>query len=272
MVKFNVHLYREMKLLFPGIEAETPEAAGAIAREKPTDDAEDIEDCNGEDLAALIDVAGDEDYSQSVTIEFETESQRRATPKLLAALDDILPYAVNESESLYECWKRDNEESAKQALDACEGAIEQARIAIAEANTAGITLSPAGSDAGNPAETRYVIGSAERAYWSNAGGWGDYGAADVFTAAERATLRLPLGGQWAALKPYSVLLLNPDYINDWGNETYYAFVEAPGPDAAVDAARRQAVAAQEVEIDDPDDFALLLVTEGHHPNEPIFNR
>ena len=34
---------------------------------------------------------------------------------------------------------------------------------------------------------------------------------------------------WSALtvnKPYSVLLLNPDEINDWGNETYYAFVES----------------------------------------------
>ena len=74
MPKFNVHLYREMKLLFSGVEADTPEAAAAIAREKPTADADDIEDCNGEDLAALIDVAGD-DYSQSLTIDFEAERQ-----------------------------------------------------------------------------------------------------------------------------------------------------------------------------------------------------
>ncbi len=33
-------------------------------------------------------------------------------------------------------------------------------------------------------------------------------------------------------KPYSVLLLYPDYANDSGTETYYAFVEAADPIAA----------------------------------------
>ena len=81
---------------------------------------------------------------------------------------------------------------------------------------------------------------------------------------------------WAELtgnKPYSVLLLYPDYANDSGTETYYAFVEASDPIDAVAVAQRQAVAAQEgVEIDDPDDFAPLLVTEGHHASEPLFNK
>jgi hypothetical protein len=86
MTTYNVHLYREMRLLFERIEADTPEAAASIARETLTDDANDIEDCNGEDLGALVDVIGDEDYSQSVTIDFEAERHRKAAAKLLDAL------------------------------------------------------------------------------------------------------------------------------------------------------------------------------------------
>jgi hypothetical protein len=80
---------------------------------------------------------------------------------------------------------------------------------------------------------------------------------------------------WAELagkKPYSVLLLYPDYANDSGTETYYAFVEATDPIAAVVVAQRQAFADQEGVIFPPDDFAPLLVTEGHHASQPLFNR
>jgi hypothetical protein len=75
-----------------------------------------------------------------------------------------------------------------------------------------------------------------------------------------------------ANKPYSVLLLYPDYANDGGIETYYALVEASDQIEAVAQAQRQAAMAQEgVEIE-PDDFAPLLVTEGHHYSEPLFNK
>jgi hypothetical protein len=74
-------------------------------------------------------------------------------------------------------------------------------------------------------------------------------------------------------KPYSVLLLYPDFANDSGTETYYAFVEATDAIEALATAQRQAVAAEEgVEIDDPDDFAPLLATEGHHHSEALFNK
>lgn len=89
MTTFNVHIYREMRLKFVGIEADTPEAAASIAREKPTDDADDIEDCNGDDLSALVDVAGDEKYDQSVMIDFEAERQRKAASTLLATLEAV---------------------------------------------------------------------------------------------------------------------------------------------------------------------------------------
>ena len=75
-------------------------------------------------------------------------------------------------------------------------------------------------------------------------------------------------------KPYSVLLLYPEDVNDSGTETYYAFVEAPDAIEAVAVARREAVAAQEkaAENYEPDDFAPLLVTEGHHRDEALFNK
>jgi hypothetical protein len=139
MTTFIVHIYREMRLSYAGIEADTPAAAAAIAREKPTSDADDIEDCEGENLAALVDTAGDEDYSQSVTIDFEAERHRMAAPKLLAALAAVLPYAQSEHASLFECWKRDGESVCELEVERCGVAIDKATAAIADAETAGIT-------------------------------------------------------------------------------------------------------------------------------------
>jgi len=91
MTLYNVHIYREMRLFFPSIEAPTPEEAAQIAADKLTQDAEYTDDeCDGENLAALIDVAGDDQYEQSVTIDFEAERLRKAVPELLEALEDLL--------------------------------------------------------------------------------------------------------------------------------------------------------------------------------------
>jgi len=79
----------------------------------------------------------------------------------------------------------------------------------------------------------------------------------------------PAAGQ----QPYSVLLLYPDYAGDFGRQTYYAFVVAADPIDAVAIAQREAAEAQDgLEIDDPTDFYPLLVTEGHQPSQPLFNR
>jgi hypothetical protein len=132
----------------------------------------------------------------------------------------------------------------------------------------------------------------DRAWPSGQGGWADRHTRRVIavTAPDRQTLYVdPSGYSYAryvgmavpvdspaaasdpAKKPYSVLLLYPDYANDGGTETYYAFVEAPDPITAVAEARRQALAANDgVEIQ-PDDFAPLLVTEGHHFGQPTSN-
>jgi hypothetical protein len=73
---YNVHLYREMRLYFPGIEAGSHQEAAQIAADKRTDEAETIEDCEGGNLAALVDVHGDDQYSQSRVIDFPKKLTR----------------------------------------------------------------------------------------------------------------------------------------------------------------------------------------------------
>jgi hypothetical protein len=125
MTTYIVHIYREMRLSFTDIEADTPAAAAVIARGKPTGDADDIDDCDGEDLSALVDLAGDEEYEHSVTIDFETERQRKAAAKLLAAL--------MVSEGLVH-WALDHGADRP----ATAAALEFIRTAIAEAKATGI--------------------------------------------------------------------------------------------------------------------------------------
>jgi hypothetical protein len=76
----------------------------------------------------------------------------------------------------------------------------------------------------------------------------------------------------AGSSPYSVLLMYPDYANDSGTETYYAFVNATSQIEAVTMAQRKAATAQEGVEMEPDDFIPLLVTQGHHASSPLFNK
>jgi aminoglycoside phosphotransferase len=93
MTIYNVHLYREMRLYFPAIEACTPEEAARIAAGRPTGEAQYTEDCDGENMAALIDVAGDNEFTHSVTIDYEAERLRRSAPNLLEALKTLAEQA-----------------------------------------------------------------------------------------------------------------------------------------------------------------------------------
>lgn len=75
---YNVHIYREMRLFYPGIPANSHAEAAAIAEGRPTDAAAEIDDCEGQTLSALVDVAGDADYAQSRLIDFEPARLQRA--------------------------------------------------------------------------------------------------------------------------------------------------------------------------------------------------
>ena len=81
MTLCNVHIYREMRLFLPRIEGTPPEEAARIAADRPTADAEYADDCDGENLAALIDLVGDEEFTHSVTLDFEPERLRKTAAK-----------------------------------------------------------------------------------------------------------------------------------------------------------------------------------------------
>lgn len=139
MTQYIVHIFREMRVTFAGIEADTPEAAAAIARDMTTDQADDIEDCNGDDLSALVDIAGDEEYAQSRFIDFAPERLLKAASQILAALEAIIDYAENEAYSLEKL--KDCPEAEAEAERAWK-AVETGRDAIAQAKEAGIASSP----------------------------------------------------------------------------------------------------------------------------------
>jgi hypothetical protein len=57
MPEYKVHVYREMRIVFDNIEADSIEAAADIAASKHFDDRDDFSDCEGENLYALVDYA-----------------------------------------------------------------------------------------------------------------------------------------------------------------------------------------------------------------------
>jgi hypothetical protein len=117
-----------MRLFFPGIEAATPEEAVRLAGNKPTDEAEYTEDCDGENLAALVDVVGDEDFTQSVTIDLEPERMRKAAPRLIEALDSLAT-AAEDLEAAIDSVTDEFNTELKELLAACRNG----RFAIAQA-------------------------------------------------------------------------------------------------------------------------------------------
>ncbi len=71
------------------------------------------------------------------------------------------------------------------------------------------------------------------------------------------------------MKNFSVLLLRPDYATDsYGTDTYFAWVTAEDPRAAVAEARREVFKVDFGEVADcnnqDEDYAILAVLEGHH--------
>jgi hypothetical protein len=96
MTLYNVHLYREMLLVFQDIQADSPQQAADSCRDLPAEAAcGEAVDCDGETFGALVDVQGDTDYSQSVMIDFDAERIRKAAPALLKALDYLLEQTVD---------------------------------------------------------------------------------------------------------------------------------------------------------------------------------
>jgi hypothetical protein len=289
-----------MRLVFDGIEAETPETAAAIARDMLTRDAVEIDDCEGMTLSALVDVDGDEECEHSVVIDFEEERQRKAAPVLLAACRMVVAR-----------WEHGD---LAEAARACSDAIVAAEAAGIGSDFAhakrpsrwGIENDPAENDdliqkqltsngmfhtpgLFRALQNDYRINGEPRLHaiksLSDGYGLSREEASGLLSGAIKSEIddaagtvtftsrcEAPPAASDPVQGPYSVLLLYPDYANDDGTETYYAFVTAADPIAAVAEAQRQAAAAQDGIDVDPEDFAPLLVTPGHHYGEPLFNK
>jgi hypothetical protein len=132
MTTYNVHIDREVRLVFEGIDADSPEEAAAIACDKHPAAADDIDNCDGEAFSAQVDAAGEQ--HPTVTIDFEAERQRKAAAKLLDALKWIT-----------RCLKM-RAPFGSTAYVIGDERMAQAKAAVAEAETAGIPSAPAGID------------------------------------------------------------------------------------------------------------------------------
>src|ERR1700722_13000569 len=97
MTLYNVHIYRETKLRFDGIEADSPEGAANIARDGLTEDADDMDECDGETSAALVDVVGDEHFTQSRLIEFDPPGNTAEKPTVVVTVRGGLVLDVHSS-------------------------------------------------------------------------------------------------------------------------------------------------------------------------------
>jgi hypothetical protein len=130
---YNVHLYREMRLYYQDIQAESPQQAAEFCREFTCEMAAgEALDCDGETFGALVDLQGDVDHFQSVMVDFEGERTRKAAPQLLAALQE----AVAEIELLRANLLTDDDGRRHPSSSGWARVYNQAMAAIREATAA----------------------------------------------------------------------------------------------------------------------------------------
>lgn len=80
-------------------------------------------------------------------------------------------------------------------------------------------------------------------------------------------------GGWKKPAPdntYTVVLLYPDYLTEnFGQDVYTAHVAADTTQDALKQAQTLAQRANRISVDDPEDFALVVMFRGHHNAEFI---
>lgn len=80
-------------------------------------------------------------------------------------------------------------------------------------------------------------------------------------------------GGWKKPAPdntYTVVLLYPDYLaDDFGTDIYTAHVAADTARQALEQAQKVAQHFNRLSVDDPDDFALVVMFRGHHDAEAV---
>ena len=92
MTTYTVHVYREMRLVYPGVNAASLDQAARIACALPTNEADEIEDAEGCTLCALVDVDGDAEYEHSRCIDTDVGKLLALAPELLRFLEDFVAF------------------------------------------------------------------------------------------------------------------------------------------------------------------------------------
>ncbi len=72
------------------------------------------------------------------------------------------------------------------------------------------------------------------------------------------------------MKPYTVLLLRPDYIAEGTVDTYTAHVTASSEASAVSQAQTEVYVLDHRDANNPEDYACIGLFEGHHMNKAQF--
>lgn len=158
---FHVHLYRVMCLSYGGIAADSPESAAAIARERPSEDADSLDDCDGESLAALVDTAGDELHERSVLIDLTAGQEPPSTTELSRALRSLLDAtgeldaAIEDTTGAFDAERRLLRIAYRQAEAALAGASGAASPSTGSLYS--VLLAYPHDDPGEPIETFYTF-------------------------------------------------------------------------------------------------------------------
>jgi hypothetical protein len=118
MPTYTVHIYREMRVKFTGIEANSLEEAARTAADLRTDD--DVNDCDGANLYALVDLEGDEDFEHSKDVTFEAGRMVDTGLRMLSALEELISNI-------------DEDVAPENVTRHFREALEDARVAVAKA-------------------------------------------------------------------------------------------------------------------------------------------
>jgi hypothetical protein len=122
MPTYTVHIYREMRVKFAGVEAESIAEAAREAAALRTDDG--VDDCDGANLYALVDLEGDEDFEHSENVVFEAGRMLDLGPKMQEVLEALVSRI---EEEVYlpsvTCHFIDALEDARSAIAAANGEV-----------------------------------------------------------------------------------------------------------------------------------------------------
>ena len=139
MTNYIVHIYREMRLSYADIEADTPQAAAADRGRQADRRRRQCRGLRRREPRRPGRYGRGRGLQPVRNVDFEAERIRKAAAKLLASLEAILPYAENEAYSLEKL--KDSPEAEAEAERAWKS-VETAQAIVAEAKAAGMTPAP----------------------------------------------------------------------------------------------------------------------------------